>query len=169
MGQEKQNSSNDTPIDLNFINPFILGAVDALQVQGGLKVEGGKPFLKGKQPQPQFVVGAVLGLTSKDFKGALSLYFQKEPFLAMLEKMFGEKISEVNDEYADAAAEILNITYGAAKTKLNALGYELTKALPTVLRGSDFKATFSGRNPIIVIPLLVDSGQIHIEISVDPN
>ena len=169
MGQKKSNTAGDAPIDLNFINPFILGAVDALQIQGGLKVEGGKPFLKGKRPQPQFVVGAVLGLTSKDFKGALSLYFEKAPFLAMLERMFGETVKEVTDEYADAAAEILNITYGAAKTKLNAMGYELTKALPTVLRGTDFKATFAGRNPIIVIPLMTDAGQIHIEISFDPN
>lgn len=156
-------------LDLNFINPFILGAVEALGVQGGLKVEGGKPFLKGKQPQPKFVVAAFLGLVSKEFKGAIAIYFEEKPFAKMIEHMLGEKLDSISDEYADAAGEILNITYGAAKTKLNASGYDLKRALPTVLKGSDFQARSSSKAPIIVIPLMSETGQIHIEISVDPN
>ena len=161
------NETRTDILDLQFINPFILGAVQALQVQGGLKMEGGKPFLKGKQPQPRFIVAGVLGLTSNKFRGALTLWFEEAPFLKMLEFMLGEKIEAATSEYADAAAEVLNITYGAAKTKLNETGYQLERALPTVLFGNDFTARHSSLAPIIVIPLICEFGQVHIEISVD--
>lgn len=155
--------------NLDFINPFILGAVEALKIQGGIAVEGGKPFLKGKQKQPTFVVAGILGLVSNEFKGSVALFFEKAVFLKLIENMLGEKITEVTDEYADASAELLNITYGAAKTKLNAMGFELKKALPTVIRGSDISSQINSSAPAIVIPLRSDSGQVHIEITVDPT
>lgn len=159
----------DNNLDLNFVNPFILGAVEALKTQARIQVEGGKPFLKGKQAQPRFVVAALLGLVSNEFRGSISLYFEEKVFLKMIENMLGEKLTEVSDEYADAAGEILNITYGAAKTTLNSRGYELKRALPTVIKGSDIKANLSSKVPTIVIPLQSEFGQVHIEIAVDPN
>jgi len=155
--------------NLEFINPFILGAVEALQVQAGLKVEGGKPFMKGKQAQPEFVVAGVLGIVSNEFKGSIALYFEKGPFLKIIENMLGETLTEVTDEYADASAELLNITYGSAKTKLNQLGFDLKRALPTVIRGVGISSQVNSSAPAIVIPLRSEFGQVHIEITVDPS
>ena len=167
--EKKSMEQNQSQLNLDFINPFIIGAVDALQVQAGLRVEGGKPFIKGKKSQPQFVVAGVLGIVSNEFKGAIGLFFEKQAFIKMIENMLGESIETISDEYADAAAEILNITYGSAKTKLNAMGHDLKRALPTVMKGSDLSVHHSSQAPTIVIPLLSEFGQIHIEISVDPS
>jgi chemotaxis protein CheX len=152
-------------LDLNFINPFILGAVEALQVQGQLAVEGGKPFLKGKEPMPPISISSQLGLTSDNFKGAISLSFEEKVFLKLLSNMFGEEITEINSENQDGAAELLNMVYGFAKAALNTKGYTFERAIPTVVRGSDLQ-TSHGKLPSLVIPLRSEYGFVFVEISV---
>ena len=152
-------------LDLKFINPFILGAVDSLKTQGGLQVEGGKPFLKGREPMPTISIAAQLGLTSSNFKGAMSLCFEEKVFLKMLSNMFGEEVTEINGENQDGAAEILNQVYGFAKAKLNVDGYTFERAIPTVVRGTDLQ-TSHGKLPTLVIPLRSEVGFVFIEISV---
>jgi len=152
-------------LDLNFINPFILGAVDALKVQGGLVVEGGKPFLKNKDAVPIISIAAQLGLTSAQFKGALSLCFEEKVFLKVLSNMFGEEVTEITAENQDGAAEILNMVYGSAKTALNPRGYTFERAIPTVVRGKELQ-TSHGRLPTLVIPLRSEFGFVFIEITV---
>ena len=123
-------------LDLNFINPFILAAVEVLQIQCQIKLEGGKPFLKGKEAQPAFAIASVIGLTSEHFKGAISLNFQEDFYLALLSNMLGEKVTEINNDTQDGAAELLNMIYGSAKTQLNTKGYTLQRAIPTVFTRS---------------------------------
>lgn len=152
-------------LDLNFINPFILGAVDALKVQGGLSVEGGKPFLKGKEAMPPISIAAQLGLISNQFKGAISLCFEEKVFLRLLTNMLGEETSEINTENQDGASELLNMVYGFAKAALNPQGYNFERAIPTVVRGTNLQ-TSHGRLPTLVIPLRSEIGFIFIEITV---
>lgn len=152
-------------LDLNFINPFILGAVDSLKVQGGLTVEGGKPFLKGKEPMPPLSIAAQLGLTSVQFKGAISLCFEEPVFLKMMSNMLGEEVKEITTENQDGASELLNMVYGFAKTALNPKGYTFERAIPTVVRGKELQ-TSHGRLPTLVIPLKSDIGFVFIEITV---
>ncbi len=155
-------------VDLNFINPFILGAVDALKVQGGLTVDAGKPFLKGKETMPPISIAAQLGLTSSQFKGAVSLCFEEKVFLKILSNMFGEEVTEINGDNQDGASEILNMVYGSAKTALNPRGYTFERAIPTVGRGMHLQPSH-GRLPTLVIPLRCDVGFIYIEITVQPG
>jgi chemotaxis protein CheX len=150
---------------LNFINPFILGAVDALKVQGGLTVEGGKPFLKGKDPMPPISIAAQLGLTSNQFKGAISLCFEERVFLKMLSNMMGEEITEITIENQDGASELLNMVYGFAKTALNPRGFTFERAIPTVVRGKELHTSHGGL-PTLVIPLRSEIGFVFIEITV---
>lgn len=152
-------------LDLSFINPFILGAVDAIKVQSGITVEPGEPFLKGKVPMPPINITSQLGLASRQFRGAISLCFEEQVFLKIMSGMLGDKITEINSETQDGASEILNIIYGFAKTALNTKGFNFDLAIPTVVRGKDLQ-TSHGRFPTLVIPLKTDVGQLFIEITV---
>lgn len=154
-------------IDTTFINPFILGAVEALKVQGGLKVEGGKPFLKGKEPMPAISIAGQLGLTSDKFKGAVSVCFEEKVYLKMMSNMLGEELTEITADIQDGAAEILNMIYGAAKSQLNPKGYTFDRAIPTVVRGGALQTSHGKTIPTIVIPIRCDEGFVFIEISVD--
>ncbi len=153
-------------VDTKFINPFIVGAVEALKITGGLTVEGGKPFLKGHQAMARVPIAGQLGLLSKTFKGAITICFEEKVFLKMLSNMFGEDVTEITRENQDGAAEILNIIYGHAKTTLNKEGYEFDRALPTVVYGEDLK-TSHGKLSTLVIPLKTDFGFVYLEICVE--
>lgn len=154
-------------LDLNFVNPFILSAVEVLQIQCQLKVEGMKPFLKGREQTPPTPIAGVIGLTSDQFKGAISLKFEEKVYLKLMSNMLGDTYTEITNEIQDGAAELLNMVYGSAKTQLNSKGYSLQRALPTVVRGIDLQTSVSGSAPTIVIPLKSEFGFIFIEISVD--
>jgi len=154
-------------LDTNFINPFILGAVQALKVQGGLQVEGGKPFLKGKEPMPPISIAGQLGLTSTQFKGALTISFEEKVYLKMMSFMLGEEFTEITPDIQDGAAEILNIIYGSAKSQLNPKGYTFDRAIPTVVRGADLQTSHGRAIPSIIIPIRSEFGFAFIEISID--
>jgi chemotaxis protein CheX len=155
-------------LDLNFINPFILGAIDALKIQGGIVVEAGKPYLKGKESMVPISIAAQLGLTSAQFKGAVSLCFEERVFLKVLSNMFGEEVTEIDSDNQDGASEILNMVYGSAKAALNPRGFTFERAIPTVVRGINLQ-TSHGRLQTLVIPLRGDVGFILIEITIQPG
>jgi chemotaxis protein CheX len=152
-------------VDLNFISPFVVAAVDALKVQGGSDVEAEKPFLKGTNPIPPLVISAQMGITSSQFKGAITISFEEKVFLKIVSHMFSEQVTAIDDENQDAAAELLNMIYGAAKTALNPQGWAFERAIPVVVRGSSLH-TSHGRLPSLVIPLRAAEGYIFIEIAV---
>jgi chemotaxis protein CheX len=156
-------------VDLNIVNPFITAAVETLKVQGGLPVEAGKPFIKGRVAQPSFAIAGTIGVVSDQFKGVVTICFEEPFYLKMMSNMLGEELTVLNDEIQDGAAEILNIIYGTAKATINSKGYNLQKAIPSVMRGTDLHTAQPGSVPTIVIPIRVaESGmQCHIEVSVD--
>lgn len=150
---------------MSFISPFVKGAIDALQVQGGLKLKGESPFWKGKGDVRPISIVSQLGLASEKFRGVISLSFEEATFLGMLSNMFDEKVDAITDENQDGAAEMLNMVYGAAKVVLNSQGHTFEKAIPTVIRGTNLQ-TSHGKPKAIVIPLLSQFGYVYIEIAI---
>ena len=68
----------------------------------------------------------------------------------------------------DGAGELLNIIFGQAKALLNdKKGFEIQKAIPTVMRGSQLQVTPMGRGTSVILPFETDSGSFHLEIAVD--
>lgn len=114
---------------------------------------------------PPISIAAQLGLTSGNFKGAISLCFEEQVFLKMLSNMLGEEVKSVTTENQDGASELLNMVYGFAKTALNPKGYNFERAIPTVVRGKELQ-TSHGRLPTLVIPLKSEYGFVFIEITV---
>jgi chemotaxis protein CheX len=156
-------------LDLNFINPFILASVEVLKVQAQLHVEGGKPFIKGKEKLPEIGIAGVIGVTSDQFRGAISILFEPKAYLKVISNMLGENITEMSPEIQDGAAELLNMIYGKAKTSLNTKGYALHQAIPTVIAGDNLTTHHQASGPALVVPLRTDGGFIFVEISVEAH
>jgi len=81
-------------------------------------------------------VMSVLSIMSSEFEGSLSIGFPQATFLAVVEKMLGEKFATINSENADACGEILNIIYAGARVKINDSGFDFSPAIPTTVFGS---------------------------------
>jgi chemotaxis protein CheX len=151
-------------IDVEFINPFLHATKKTLEVQANTPLKLLKPFLK-KTPAKDVAIAGVISLISDKFNGSITLCFPAGVFLKIYENMFGEKHTAITKELEDAAGELLNIIYGQAKIELNAkAGYDLKKALPTVLTGEKINISQQGRVPTVVLPFETDAGVFHIEI-----
>lgn len=154
-------------LDVNFVNPFIEGALHTLKVQCNIETQAGKPYLKGHGPDIEPDIAGVIGLTSKGFVGSIAIVYPAATFLAIMGNMLGEKYDEITKEVEDGAGELLNIIFGQAKTTLNKNGYAVQRAIPTIVRGKELKVRHVTPRPTIVLPFKTAFGPFFVEITID--
>jgi chemotaxis protein CheX len=157
-------------LDVNFINPFINGALETFKVQCKTECKPLKPILKANfSNHEELDIAGVIGINSPQFQGSIAICFSKATFLNIMSKMLDESYTELNSELEDGAGELINIIFGQAKKKLNESGYVIDRALPVVIRGNGthLKAVSKNENPIsIILPFESSSGPFYIEIDV---
>jgi chemotaxis protein CheX len=151
-------------LDTKFFKPFVEGTIKTLEVQCGLKITPEKPFFKDQKPYTEFAIAGVIGINSNAFNGTITLCFPEKVFLGIMEKMLGEKFTEINQDLQDGASELLNIIFGQAKTTLNNQGYTIQKAIPTVVRGTNIITSALSKTRVVVLPFKLDFGEFHVEI-----
>lgn len=87
-------------MDVKLVNPFIDATLHVLDTLASTKVDPGKPFLK-KDSVARGDVASVIGLTGET-SGTISVSFTESAILAIVSKMFGEKMTSLNGEIQDA-------------------------------------------------------------------
>jgi chemotaxis protein CheX len=163
--EENETSSHEECMDVNLINPFIEATLHVLSSLAFTKANAGKPYLK--QDALAFGdVSGIVGLTGET-SGTISVSFSEQSILAIVGSMFGEPVSEINDEVKDAVGEILNIVSGQARQKLEARGRLLKGAIPTVITGKNHTICHITKHPIIAIPFETDNGNFTIEVCLE--
>jgi chemotaxis protein CheX len=165
---KKKASPKSAGVDVDFINPFIQAARAVLETQAQFTLTAGKPRLKKPDEQLPMEIACVIAMSCKEFTGSINLCFRGDTFLKIYEGLTGERHTQINSEIEDAAAEILNIIFGQAKTVLNdQKGYTLDRALPTVLSGDKLRLYHNSSGPVIVIPFESPAGPFHLEIVIE--
>ena len=155
-------------IDVNFINPFIKATQATLELQANTKVKIGKPYLKKDGHDETIDIAGVLSLTSPVFNGSIALCFPAKVFLAIYSNLLGEKHEVITKDIEDAAGELLNIIFGQSKAELNEkVGYQIQKAIPTVIRGTNLVVHHLARGIAVILPFETDAGPFHLEISTE--
>ncbi|MEZ4873677.1 MAG: chemotaxis protein CheX [Bdellovibrionales bacterium] len=156
-------TSKGSSVDAAFLAPFVSGVVEVLTMQIDIKVEKQKPFVKTSDFQPDIGIIGMITLDCPQFKGVVAVCFPQDVFLKLYEAILGESHSELNAEVQDGAAEILNMVYGQAKTVLKQKGYELGKAIPSVVLGGTAPVEAIEGRSVIVVPFKIDFGTFHLE------
>ena len=149
-------------MDEKIINAFIDSTLHVLETMASIKVKAGKPYLKKDKIARGDVTG-VIGLIGKT-KGTLSISFSEKSILAIVSKMFREKMKELNEEIQDAVGEITNTISGQVRQKLDELGWSLKASIPTVITGKNHSITHITSDPIIAIPFATNDGKFTIEV-----
>lgn len=152
-------------LDVAFIQPFIDTTIHVLEVQTNIKASMGHPHLKTYENAKRNIdIAGVISIVSDAFMGTISLCFPKQTFLDICFNMFGDRQEEINAETEDAAAEILNMIFGGAKAEINKnKNYNIQKALPTIIKGSDIQVSQT-TGATMILPFSSDAGDFHIEI-----
>ena len=150
-------------MDVRFINPFLEGTVSVIKTMAFLDPVAGKPYLK-KDNLARGDISGIIGLTGK-IKGSLALSFNESCIVKIVSNMLGEQITTINGDIKDAVGELTNMVSGAARKKLEALGFVVTAAIPTVVSGKDHSIVHVLGGPSIIIPFdIPDCGTFVVDV-----
>lgn len=158
--------------DVTIITPFVDGTINTLKVQCGIVASPEPGFIVGKgkeRPMEAIDIAGIIGITSDQFKGTISIGFPEKTFLLVMGKMLGETYTELTKDLEDGAGELINIIFGSAKRTLNDKGYTLQKALPSVVRGKNIQVRPLTKLPTMILPFKTECGGFQIVISVEPS
>ncbi|HAO21046.1 MAG: chemotaxis protein CheX [Desulfobacteraceae bacterium IS3] len=153
-------------MNLKYIEPFIAATIHVLETMAFTQATAGDAYLKDDQTAMGDVSG-IIGMTGKESSGTLSVSFTKNSILAIVSNMFGDEITELNNEIKDAVGEITNMISGQARQKLEEMGKSLDAAIPTVITGINHSIKHITTYPIIAVPFSTDNGDFTIEICLE--
>lgn len=78
--------------------------------------------------------------------------------------MLGEEIDTINGDIKDAVGEITNMVSGVARKNLEAQGFNITAAIPTVVSGKDHSILHVLGGPSIIIPFTIEQGTFVVDV-----
>ena len=151
-------------MDVRFVNSFLEGTITVLKTMAFIEPRPGKPYLK----QDNVAVGdisGIIGLTGAA-RGSLALSFSGSCILRVVSNMLGEEITDLNADIQDAVGEITNMISGAARKNLEAKGFNITAAIPTVVFGKGHSIIHVMGGPSIIIPFETDAGPFVCDVCI---
>lgn len=155
-------------MDVKFINPFLEGTVEVLTTMAFVNPKPGKPYLK-KNNLAKGDVSGIIGLTGT-ITGSLALSFSAGSILKIVSNMLGEEMTSINGDIRDAVGEITNMVSGAARKKIEAMGFSLSASIPTVVSGKEHSIMHVLGGPSVVIPFEMEEGPFVVDVCMgDPQ
>lgn len=149
-------------MDVRFINPFLEGTVSVLKTMAFVEPRAGKPYLKIDSLAKGDISG-IIGLTGSA-TGSLALSFSEGAILKIVSNMLGEEIKSINSDIKDAVGEVTNMVSGVARKNLEAEGFYIQAAIPTVVTGKDHSIAHVMGGPSLIIPFEIDEGIFVVDI-----
>lgn len=153
-------------MNVEFINPFISSLLNVLSTMAQTDLSPGKPKIKKTEVAVGDVSG-LIGMVGPQTKGSLSITFDGELAMTIMERMLGERPEKIDEEVTDMVGEITNMVAGGAKNLLGDKGYEFDMATPAVVSGKDHTITHKCEGPKLIMPFTSDFGAAHIEVCFD--
>jgi chemotaxis protein CheX len=150
-------------MNVEFINPFISALTNVTSMMAQTELQPGKPARKTDDSAVGDISG-VIGMVGPAVQGSLSITFDEELALELMEKMLGERAPELNHEVADMVGEITNMICGGAKKELSEKGYEFQMATPAVITGKKHTINHQVDGPKIIMPFKSETGKAYLEI-----
>jgi len=149
-------------MNVKFINPFLEGTISVLKTMAFVEPRAGKPYLK-MDTRAKGDVSGVIGLTGSA-TGSLALSFTEGAICKIVSNMLGEDINIVNDNIKDAVGEITNMISGVARKNLEAEGFYIQAAIPTVVAGKKHSISHVMGGPSLIIPFEIDEGTFVVDV-----
>lgn len=151
-------------MDAALVNPFIEGTLHILDTTAFVKVKPETPYLKKNRVQ-QGDISGIIEVTG-DVSGTAAITFSEQSILGIVSAMFGEDMTELNDEINDAVGEISNMVAGHVTTKIGELDKTVKVKLKEIKVGSDADIEHvEGAEHVLVIPFKTTKGKVLVEVA----
>lgn len=166
-GEEISEAVRCYTVDVRVINAIISATVKVLgQFEVG-KITMGKPEMKSCQEPMGGVISSVLDIISPNFKGQLSISFDKPSYLQVVSSMLMEEQTDITPDNQDAVGEINNIIYGNAKSDLAQFGVAMS--IPKIVHGAGQSMACPEGSAAMRVPFRTDKGVFYIEVVAYPQ
>ncbi len=160
-----QNPNAHSQLGEVFRNSILETFAKTVKVQCSYAVTPGVPFNLSDLNCLSSDVVSTVKLSSNGLEGVVAIFFPKAVFLACFNSMLSESRNSVTTEITDCAAEIMNIVFGGAKTKLTGLGLSVQRVIPKVTQSAPIESsTFPKGSDLRAFPYTAKEGQFHIVI-----
>ncbi len=152
-------------MDASLVNPFIEGALHILDTTASVKAKPEPIFFK----KNTISLGDITGMLNMDgdVTGSIAVTFYKKSILGVVSAMFGEEMTEMNEEIDDAVGEISNMVAGHVTTKMTEMDKKVKIKLDRVISGENHVIEhFDGTEPVLAIPFKTTKGKFLIEMAI---
>lgn len=153
-------------MNAEFVNPFIAGLMNVMDTMAQTALTPGKPRKKQDDVAKGDVSG-LIGMVGPEVRGSMSITFEENLALTVMERMVGERPAEIDAEVADMVGEVTNMICGNAKRDLAERGYEFGMATPVVVSGKQHSISHQVDGPKIILPFQSEVGMAFLEICFD--
>ncbi|HET6426632.1 MAG TPA: chemotaxis protein CheX [Planctomycetaceae bacterium] len=127
-------SAPNSSLTAEYVNPIITATRSVFEMMLGCVPT--RTGLRLKEPgEHSHDVSAVIGISGRA-QGTIVVSLTRESACAVVERMIGEKETEINAVVCDAVGELTNMIAGSAKAQL--AKYELSISLPNVIAGHNY-------------------------------
>ena len=150
-------------MDASLVNPFIEGTLHILDTTAFVKVKPEDPFLK-KNSKNQGDISGVIKIAG-DLEGTAAISFSKKSILGIVSAMFGEEMTEINEEINDAVGEISNMVAGHVTTKLAEMDKKVSVKFNAIAQGRDSTIDHGDSEHVLSLPFRTTKGRLLIEVS----
>ena len=108
-------------------------------------------------------ISGLIGMVGENIKGSLSISFEENLVLEIMDKMLGERPASINADVKDMVGEITNMICGGAKNELSQKGFEFGMATPMVVSGKNHTVDHQVDGKKIILPFSHISGNLYLE------
>ena len=138
------------------------GISTTLKLMANVEARFEKPFSDLKWTSPK-EISVIMSLDTAFYAGQIVFHFDKMVAKKIIENMIGSNVDQDSAEILDGVGEISNIFYGAAKTKLKLLGFDLNMSIPKPYLTKNLPALIN-KSVCLVIPFKVESKDCFVEV-----
>lgn len=150
-------------VDVSIMNQFITATISTLSGMASLenvKNEAMRPLAKKDSMESE--VSGIIQMSCSKFNGSLIVSFPDQTLLKIYNKMLGEEKTQIDDEIAGTAGEMVNIIWGRTKTLLEAQKLDFKNAMPTVFYGAQKIMAPNVKSTTLEVPFRTEMGDFHI-------
>jgi chemotaxis protein CheX len=150
-------------MDATLVNPFIEGTLHILDTTAFVKVKPEPPFLKKNRKAHGDISGFIE--ISGDLSGTAAISFSKKSILGIVSAMFGEEMTEINEEINDAVGEISNMVAGHVTTKIAEMGKKVSVKFKEIKVGDGaIIEHVNDESHVLALPFKTTKGQVVVEV-----
>lgn len=149
-------------MDAAVVNSFVESIVTILETYRVGEIKALKPYLKKEKGTPGDIAGMMK--LEGDVKGSVAVAFTDVCILGIVSNMFGEQMTEMNDEIKDAVGEMVNMMAGQVNTKMTQIGKQIKAAFNTVYMGRNYPVSHIEGRPVIAMPYKSNTGRFILEV-----